>query len=58
MLRVVSMYYQATESPRSIGTRVQFHLELIIIESRCGYLEVIMGSSMTSAFYSAKRRTS
>ena len=44
----------ATERPRSIGTRV--YLELTVIKSRCGSLEV-MDSSMTSAFDSAKRRS-
>ena len=43
-------------SPRSIWTRV--HLELTIINSCYGSSEVIMVSSMTSTFYSAKRRRS
>ena len=52
----ISVIYHATERPRSIGTRV--HLELTIIKSHYGSLEVIMGSSMTSASYSSSRRRS
>ena len=37
------MPYRATESPRSAGTRA--HLELAIIKSRYGSLEVIVLSS-------------
>ena len=55
-LRAIIYLYLATESPRSIGTRV--HLELTIIKSGYGSLEVIMVSSRTSAFYSAKKRRS
>ena len=53
---IINVIYHATESPRSIATRV--HLELTVMKSRYGSLEVIMISSMTSAFYSAKRMRS
>ena len=53
LLSYVIKVYRATESPRSVGTYV--HRELTVIKSRYGSSEVIMVSSMASAFYSAKR---
>ena len=46
--------YHATKRVCFMGTRV--HLELTLIESHQGHLKVAMDSSITSVFFSAKRR--
>ena len=49
-----NIFYHADNRPRSIETLV--HLELTMIKSHHGHLNVAISSSVTSVFYNAKRR--